>query len=76
MLMAKIKVSSPVQDRRKDHESLDQAAQADAREGIRQGLEEARKGLGQPARKFALTSFLAKPSAKGQASAPKRKAVA
>jgi hypothetical protein len=52
MLMAKIKVTSPVQDRQNDQESLDQAAQADAREGIRRGLEEARKGLGRPARKF------------------------
>jgi len=30
LFMAKIKVSSPVQDTRKDQESLDQAAQADA----------------------------------------------
>jgi hypothetical protein len=52
LLMAKIKVSSPLRQRRKDQESLDQAAQADALEGIRQGLEESRKGLGQPAREF------------------------
>ena len=52
LFMAKIKVSSLVQDRRKGQELLDQAAQADAREGLRQGLEEARKGLGRPAREF------------------------
>jgi hypothetical protein len=31
---------------------LDIAARADAREGIRQGLEQSRKGLGQDAEKF------------------------
>ena len=31
---------------------LDIAAAADAREGIRQGLEQSRKGQGQPAREF------------------------
>jgi len=52
LFMAKIKVSSSLRQKRKGQELLDQAAQADAREGIRQGLEEARKGLGRPAREF------------------------
>jgi hypothetical protein len=52
LLMAKMKRKSPVKNRRKNQDALDRAAAADAREGIRQGLEDARKGRGQPAREF------------------------
>ncbi|MFZ1139396.1 MAG: hypothetical protein WAN76_09465 [Candidatus Sulfotelmatobacter sp.] len=52
LLMAKMKVSSPAQDRREDQELLDHGAGADAREGIRQGLEDARNGRIRSAREF------------------------
>lgn len=41
-----------VQDAEAYQRLLDIAAQADAREGIRQGLEEARQGLGRDAEEF------------------------
>jgi len=50
--MAKMKSKSPVKNRRRSQDELDRAAFADAREGIRQGLEDARRGRGQPAREF------------------------
>jgi hypothetical protein len=50
--MAKIKGKHPVKNRRRSQAELDRAASADAREGIRRGLEDARRGRGQPAREF------------------------
>jgi hypothetical protein len=50
--MAKMKVKSPVKNRRKDQDALDRAAAADAREGIRQGLEDVGRGRLRPAREF------------------------
>jgi hypothetical protein len=41
-----------MQDDEAYQRQLDIAAQADAEEGIRQGLEQARKGMLQPAREF------------------------
>jgi len=46
------KAEAVVQDAEAYQRLLDIAAAADVREGIRQGLEEARKGQGQPAREF------------------------
>jgi hypothetical protein len=53
LLMAKKKVKIALAATDDGHQqSLDRAAAADAREGIRQGLKESGKGLGQPAREF------------------------
>jgi hypothetical protein len=41
-----------VQDAKAHQRQHDLAAKADAREGIRQGLEEARNGKGRPVREF------------------------
>lgn len=46
------KAAAIVQDAEAYQRLLDVAARADAREGIRQGLEDARKGRTQPAREF------------------------
>jgi hypothetical protein len=50
--MAKRKVVQVAGRKRTRQELLDTAAAADAREGIRQGLEDAKKGRGRPARQF------------------------
>jgi hypothetical protein len=50
--MSKMKGKSPLKNRRRSQDELDRAAAADAREGIRQGLEDVRRGRGQPAREF------------------------
>jgi prevent-host-death family protein len=52
VLTVKGKAAAIVQDAKAYQKLLDIAAAADAREGIRQGLQEARRGLGQPAREF------------------------
>ena len=46
------KAAAVVQDAESYQRLLDLAAQADAQEGIRQGLEDARKGRMRPARQF------------------------
>jgi prevent-host-death family protein len=46
------KAAAVVQDAEAYQHLLDMAARADAREGIRQGLEDARKGRIRPAREF------------------------
>jgi hypothetical protein len=50
--MAKRKVARVAGRKGTRQELLDAAAAADAREGIRQGLEDAKKGRGHPAREF------------------------
>jgi hypothetical protein len=50
--MPKKNTENAATTRRSRQEQLDIAAAADAREGIRQGLEDSRKGRGQPAREF------------------------
>ena len=50
--MAKEKSEHKKNERQRIQEQLDIAAAADAREGIRQGLEDAKMGRGQPAREF------------------------
>jgi prevent-host-death family protein len=52
VLTVKGRAAAVVQDPAAYQRLLDMAAAADAREGIRQGLEEAKKGLGRPAREF------------------------
>ncbi|MGB8063483.1 MAG: type II toxin-antitoxin system Phd/YefM family antitoxin [Candidatus Sulfotelmatobacter sp.] len=52
ILTVKGKAAAVVQDAEAYQRLLDIAAAADAREGIRQGLEEARSGQGRPARGF------------------------
>jgi prevent-host-death family protein len=52
VLTVKGKAQAVVQDAEAYQRLLDIAALADAREGIRQGLEEARQGLGMPAEEF------------------------
>lgn len=52
VLTVKGRAAAVVQDAEAYQRLLDIAAAADAREGIRQGLAEAKKGLGQPARQF------------------------
>ncbi len=52
ILTVKGKAAAVVQDAEAYQRLLDIAAAADAREGIRQGLEEARGGQGRPAREF------------------------
>jgi PHD/YefM family antitoxin component YafN of YafNO toxin-antitoxin module len=52
VLTVKGKAAAVVQDAEAYQRLLDIAAQADAEEGIRQGLEDARKGRVRPARQF------------------------
>jgi len=52
VLTVKGKAAAVVQDAESYQRLLDIAAAADVREGIRQGLEEARKGRGRTAREF------------------------
>lgn len=52
VLTVKGKPAAIVQDAAAYQRLLDIAAAADPREGIRQGLEQSRKGQGQPAREF------------------------
>jgi len=52
VLTVKGKAAAIVQDAEAYQRLLDIAAQADAREGVRQGLEDAREGRVQPARQF------------------------
>jgi len=52
VLTVKGKAEAIVQDAGAYQQLLDIAARADAREGIRQGLEESRKGLGRDAAEF------------------------
>ncbi len=52
ILTVKGKAAAVVQDAGAYQRLLDIAAAADPREGIRQGLEQSRKGEGQPAREF------------------------
>ncbi len=52
VLTVKGKAAAIVQDAEAYQRLLDIAARADATEGIRQGLEEARRGKGRPAREF------------------------
>jgi prevent-host-death family protein len=52
VLTVKGKAAAVVQDAEAYQRLLDIAAAADIREGIRQGLEEARKRQGRPAREF------------------------
>ncbi len=52
VLTVKGKAAAVVQDAEAYQRLLDIAAQADAREGIRQGLEQARKGKTRPVRDF------------------------
>jgi len=59
VLTVKGKARAVVQDAEAYQRLLDIAALADAREGIRQGLEESKQGLGRPVREF-LAEFRAK----------------
>ena len=52
VLTVKGQAAAVVQDAEAYQRLLDVAAKADAREGIRQGLEEARSGKGRPVREF------------------------
>jgi hypothetical protein len=52
VLTVKGKAQAVVQDAEAYQRLLEIAALADAREGIRQGLEESKQGLGTPAREF------------------------
>lgn len=52
ILTVKGKAAAIVQDAKAYQRLLDIAARADAREGIRQGLEDARRGRARPAREF------------------------
>jgi PHD/YefM family antitoxin component YafN of YafNO toxin-antitoxin module len=52
VLTVKGRAAAVVQDAGAYQKLLDIAASADAREGIRQGLEQARKGHTRPAREF------------------------
>jgi prevent-host-death family protein len=52
VLTVKGRAAAVVQDAEAYQRLLDIAASASAAEGIRQGLEESRKGKGQPAREF------------------------
>jgi prevent-host-death family protein len=52
VLTVRGKAAAIVQDAEAYQRLLDIAAAADPREGIRQGLEQSRKGQGQPAREF------------------------
>jgi prevent-host-death family protein len=64
VLTVKGQAAAVVQDAEAYQRLLDIAAQADAREGIRQGLEEARSGKGRPAREF-FAEFKAKRGLRG-----------
>lgn len=52
MLTVNGKAAAVIQDAEAYQRLLDLAAQADAREGIRQGLEDARKGRSRPVEEF------------------------
>jgi prevent-host-death family protein len=52
VLTVKGKAAAVVQDAKAYQRLLDIAAQADAREGIRQGLEDSKRGLGRDAEEF------------------------
>ena len=52
VLTVKGKAAAIVQDAEADQRLLDIAARADAKEGIRQGLEDAKQGRVRPAREF------------------------
>ena len=52
ILTAKGKAAAVIQDAESYQRLLDIAARADAAEGIRQGLQEARQGKGRPANEF------------------------
>ena len=52
VLTVKGRAAAIVQDAEAYQRLLDMAATADAREGVRQGLEDARKGRTRPAREF------------------------
>jgi hypothetical protein len=52
VLTVKGKAAAVVQDAQAYQRLLDIAARADAKEGIRQGLEDAKKGKVRPAREF------------------------
>ena len=52
VLTVKVKAEAIVQDAGAYQRLLDITARADAREGIRQGLEEAKQGLGRDAEEF------------------------
>lgn len=52
ILTVKGKAAAIVQDAEAYQRLLDIAAQADVREGVRQGLEDARAGRGRPVREF------------------------
>ena len=60
VLTVKGKAAAVVQDAEAYRRLLDVAAQADAAEGIRQGLEDAKKGKTRPVREF-FDAFEAKP---------------
>ena len=64
VLTVKGQAAAVVQDAEAYQRLLDVAAKADAREGIRQGLEESRSGKGRPAREF-FTEFKAKRGLRG-----------
>jgi prevent-host-death family protein len=59
VLTVKGKAQAVVQDAEAYQRLLDVAARADAREGIRQGLEQSKQGLGRPVREH-LAEFRAK----------------
>jgi PHD/YefM family antitoxin component YafN of YafNO toxin-antitoxin module len=52
VLTVRGKAAAVVQDAKAYQRLLDIAAQADAREGIRQGLEDSKRGLGRDAEEF------------------------
>jgi len=64
VLTVKGQAAAVVQDAEAYQRLLDIAAQADARKGIRQGLEEARTGKGRPVREF-FAEFKAKHAING-----------
>jgi PHD/YefM family antitoxin component YafN of YafNO toxin-antitoxin module len=64
VLTVKGEAAAIVQDAEAYQRLLDIAAKADAREGIRQGLEDARSGKGRPVREF-LAEFKAKRGLRG-----------
>ena len=64
VLTVKGQAAAVVQDAEAYQRLLDIAARADASEGIRQGLEEARSGEGRPAREF-FAEFKAKRGLRG-----------
>lgn len=71
VLTVKGRAVAVVQDAEAYQRLLDIAARADAMEGIRQGLEEARAGKGRPVREF-FAEFKAKRGIPGSDSATRR----